>query len=146
MLQRVYDRFRPAADEKKILLRYDARMDEKEIIINTDGYKLFQSLTNLLSNAVKFTLAGKVEFGFRIKEGMIEFYVSDTGIGIGLEHQPNIFKPFYQSESSSTKRHEGTGLGLAIAKAYIELLGGDIWFNSEPGEGSVFCFNIPDTR
>lgn len=146
MLQRVYDRFRPAADEKKILLRYDARMDEKEIIINTDGYKLFQSLTNLLSNAVKFTLAGKVEFGFRIKEGMIEFYVSDTGIGIGLEHQPNIFKPFYQSESSSTKRYEGTGLGLAIAKAYIELLGGDIWFNSEPGEGSVFCFNIPDTR
>jgi len=146
MLQRVYDRFRPAADEKKILLRYDARMDEKEIIINTDGYKLFQSLTNLLSNAVKFTLAGKVEFGFRIKEGMIEFYVSDTGIGIGLEHQPNIFKPFYQSESSSTKRHEGTGLGLPIAKAYIELLGGDIWFNSEPGEGSVFCFNIPDTR
>lgn len=146
MLHRVYDRFRPAADEKKILLRYDARMDEKEIIINTDGYKLFQSLTNLLSNAVKFTLAGKVEFGFRIKEGMIEFYVSDTGIGIGLEHQPNIFKPFYQSESSSTKRYEGTGLGLAIAKAYIELLGGDIWFNSEPGEGSVFCFNIPDTR
>ena len=146
MLHRVYDRFRPAADEKKILLRYDARMDEKEIIINTDGYKLFQSLTNLLSNAVKFTLAGKVEFGFRIKEGMIEFYVSDTGIGIGLEHQPNIFKPFYQSESSSTKRYEGTGLGLPIAKAYIELLGGDIWFNSEPGEGSVFCFNIPDTR
>jgi signal transduction histidine kinase len=146
MLQRVYDRFRPAADEKKILLRYDARMDEKEIIINTDGYKLFQSLTNLLSNAVKFTLAGKVEFGFRIKEGMIEFYVSDTGIGIGLEHQPNIFKPFYQSECSSTKRYEGTGLGLSIAKAYIELLGGDIWFNSEPGEGSVFCFNIPDTR
>ncbi len=146
MLHRVYDRFRPAADEKKILLRYDARMDEKEIIINTDGYKLFQSLTNLLSNAVKFTLAGKVEFGFRIKEGMIEFYVSDTGIGIGLEHQPNIFKPFYQSESSSTKRYEGTGLGLSIAKAYIELLGGDIWFNSEPGEGSVFCFNIPDTR
>lgn len=146
MLQRVYDRFRPAADEKKILLRYDARMDEKEIIINTDGYKLFQSLTNLLSNAVKFTLAGKVEFGFRIKEGMIEFYVSDTGIGIGLEHQPNIFKPFYQSEGSSTKRYEGTGLGLPIAKAYIELLGGDIWFNSEPGEGSVFCFNIPDTR
>ena len=146
MLQRIYDRVRPAADEKKILLRYDARMDEKEIIINTDSYKLFQSLTNLLSNAVKFTLKGKVEFGFSIKEGMIEFYVSDTGIGIGLEHQPNIFKPFYQSESSSTKRYEGTGLGLSIAKAYIELLGGDIWFNSEPGEGSIFCFNIPDTR
>ena len=143
MLQRVYERFKPDAAEKNILLRYDAPMDEKEIIITTDGYKLFQSLNNLLSNAVKFTFEGKVEFGYSFKEDKIEFYVSDTGIGIGVEHQPNIFKPFYQAESSSTKRYEGTGLGLSIAKAYIELLGGEIWFTSEPGEGSVFCFNIP---
>ena len=143
MLQRVYDRFKPDAAEKNILLRYDAPMDEKEIIITTDGYKLFQSLNNLLSNAVKFTFEGKVEFGYSFKEDKIEFYVSDTGIGIGVEHQPNIFKPFYQAESSSTKRYEGTGLGLSIAKAYIELLGGEIWFTSEPGKGSVFCFNIP---
>jgi signal transduction histidine kinase len=143
MLQRVYERFKPDAAEKNILLRYDAPMDEKEIIITTDGYKLFQSLNNLLSNAVKFTFDGKVEFGYSFKEDKIEFYVSDTGIGIGVEHQPNIFKPFYQAESSSTKRYEGTGLGLSIAKAYIELLGGEIWFTSEPGEGSVFCFNIP---
>jgi len=61
MLQRVYDRFKPDAAEKNILLRYDAPMDEKEIIITTDGYKLFQSLNNLLSNAVKFTFEGKVE-------------------------------------------------------------------------------------
>ena len=143
MLQRVYERFKPDAAEKNILLRYDAPMDEKEIIITTDGYKLFQSLNNLLSNAVKFTFEGKVEFGYSFKEDKIEFYVSDTGIGIGVEHQPNIFKPFYQAESSSTKRYEGTGLGLSIAKAYIELLGGAIWFTSEPGKGSVFCFNIP---
>jgi signal transduction histidine kinase len=97
----------------------------------------------LLSNAVKFTFEGKVEFGYSFKEDKIEFYVSDTGIGIVVEHQPNIFKPFYQAESSSTKRYEGTGLGLSIAKAYIELLGGEIWFTSEPGKGSVFCFNIP---
>jgi signal transduction histidine kinase len=146
MLQRVYDRFKPAADEKHLLLRYDARTDENETIIITDGYKLFQSLNNLLSNAVKFTSEGKVEFGYSLKEDKIEFYVTDTGIGIGIENQPHIFKPFYQVESSSTMRSEGTGLGLAIAKAYIELLGGEIWFNSEPGEGSVFCFNIPDTR
>ena len=91
-------------------------------------------------------MEGVVEFGFSVKEDTIEFYVTDTGIGIGPEHQPNIFKPFYQAESSTNKRYEGTGLGLSIAKAYIELLGGEIWFNSEPGEGSVFCFNIPDTR
>ena len=62
MLQRVYDRFKPQASEKNILLRFDAHMDEKDIIIMTDGYKLFQSLTNMVGNAVKFTLEGKVEF------------------------------------------------------------------------------------
>lgn len=146
MLHRVYDRFKPAADEKNIILRYDATIDENEVMIFTDGYKLFQSLNNLLSNAVKFTFKGRIEFGYSIKEHKIEFYVSDTGIGIGVEHQPNIFKPFYQAENSSTKRYEGTGLGLSIARAYIELLGGEIWFTTEQGEGSVFCFNIPDTR
>jgi signal transduction histidine kinase len=146
LMQRVYNRFLPASVEKNIILSMDFLIQEEEIIISTDGYKLFQSLTNLVSNAIKFTIEGKVEFGCHLKENMIEFYVCDTGIGIHTEHQPAIFKPFFQAESSSIKRYEGTGLGLAIAKAYINLLGGEIWFNSEPGEGSVFCFNIPDTR
>ena len=143
MLQRVYTRFKPDAEEKNILLRNDAPVGQQELIISTDGYKLFQTLSNLVGNAVKFTVEGKVDFGYTIKEKNIEFYVSDTGIGIRAEHQPNVFKPFYQCESSSTKRYEGTGLGLSIAKAYIELLGGEIWFNSKPGEGSLFSFNIP---
>jgi hypothetical protein len=146
MLHRVYDKFKPAADEKNILIICNVPPDEKEIIISTDGYKLFQTLNNLVSNAVKFTNEGHVEFGCMRKEGMIEFCVSDTGIGISAEHQPNIFKPFYQAESSITKRYEGTGLGLSIARAYIELLGGEISFSSEPGKGSVFCFRIPGTR
>jgi len=146
MLQRVYKRFKPDADEKNIILRYDAPLNTHDIIISTDGYKLFQTLSNLVGNAVKFTIEGKVDFGYTIKEGIIEFYISDTGIGIGAEHQPNIFKPFYQAVNSSTQRYEGTGLGLSIAKAYVELLGGEIWFNSMAGEGSVFSFKIPDTR
>jgi signal transduction histidine kinase len=146
MMTRVYKRFSPLAEEKKILLSYNPRSELNELVLLTDGYKLFQSIVNLISNAVKFTFEGKVEFGYRITEDKVEFYVSDTGIGVGMEHQPHIFKPFYQAESSTTMRSEGTGLGLSIAKAYIELLGGEIWFNSEPGEGSVFCFNIPDKR
>ncbi len=146
MLQRVYDRFKPAADEKNIMLNCTVPSDENTITILTDGYKLFQTLNNLVSNAVKFTFEGHVDFGCMIKGGMIEFYVSDTGIGISAEHQPNIFKPFYQAESSITKRYEGTGLGLTIARAYVELLGGKILFTSEPGKGSVFCFSIPGTR
>ena len=146
MLQRVYDKFKPLAGEKNILLRFDAHMNEKDIIIMTDGYKLFQSLCNLVGNAVKFTKEGKVEFGYSINGDNIEFYISDTGIGIKKENQTNIFDTFYQAESSITQRYEGTGLGLSIAKAYIELLGGEIWFNSVLGEGSVFSFKIPDTR
>jgi signal transduction histidine kinase len=146
MLQRVYNKFKPDADEKNIILRYDTPLDTHDIVVTTDGYKLFQTLSNLVGNAVKFTVEGKVDFGYMIKEGRIEFYISDSGIGIGTEHQPNIFKPFYQAESTTVKRYEGTGLGLSIAKAYIELLGGEIWFNSVRGEGSVFHFTIPDTR
>jgi len=146
MLQRVYDKFKPMAGDKNILLRFDARMDEKDIIITTDGYKLFQSLCNLVGNAVKFTKEGKVEFGYSLNGDKIEFYISDTGIGIKKEKQVNIFDTFYQAESSVTQRYEGTGLGLSIAKAYIELLGGEIWFTSEYGEGSVFRFTIPYAR
>jgi signal transduction histidine kinase len=145
MLQRLFDRFKPLADEKNIILKYNPKICDEEIIVVTDGYKLFQSLKNLISNAIKFTREGQVEFGFCLLD-KIQFYVSDTGIGIGKEHQLNIFSSFYQVESSSTQRYDGTGLGLTIARAYIELLGGKIWFSSEPGKGSLFSFNIPDSR
>ena len=143
MLQRVYDRFKLQASEKNIFLSFETHLDKGGIIIMTDGYKLFQSLINIVGNAVKFTQEGKVEFGYSLKEDKIEFYISDTGIGIKEEHQPNIFNTFYQAESSITQRYEGTGLGLSIAKAYIELLGGEIWFTSRYGEGSVFFFTVP---
>lgn len=145
LLQRLYIRFKPLADEKNIILKYNPEIYDEEIIIVTDGYKLFQSLKNLISNAIKFTREGQIEFGFCLLD-KIQFYVSDTGIGIGEEHQQNIFSSFYQAESSSTKSYDGTGLGLSIARAYVELLGSKIWFSSEQGKGSLFCFNIPDTR
>ena len=143
MLQRVYDRFKLQASEKNVFLSFETHLDKNDIIITTDGYKLFQSLINIVGNAVKFTQKGKVEFGYSLKEDKIEFYISDTGIGIKEEHQANIFDTFYQAESSITQRYEGTGLGLSIAKAYIELLGGEIWVTSRHGEGSVFFFTIP---
>lgn len=142
MIQRIYERFSPVAIEKNIIL-CSRVPEEEETIIITDGYKVFQSLSNIVSNAVKFTRTGKVEFGFSIKKDKVEFYVTDTGIGIAEEHQPNIFNAFYQAESSRTQRYDGTGLGLSIAKAYIELLDGKIWFTSEPGKGSEFFFSIP---
>ena len=74
---------------------------------------------------------------------MIEFYVSDTGIGIPPEHQGKIFDRFYQAENPVSKMYEGTGLGLSISKAFAELLGGKISLSSKPSEGSCFCFTLP---
>lgn len=145
ILERVLDNFIASAKEKNIGLSCKIP-EESQTIILTDGYKVFQSLSNLVDNAIKFTRTGMVEFGMIRSTGRINFYVTDTGIGIGLEHQHNIFSPFYQAEIGSTHRYDGTGLGLAIAKGYIELIGGEIWFSSQPGIGSKFYFNIPDRK
>ena len=146
ILRKVYDRFRVKACKKNITLRYVEAPGDSEVNILTDGFKLSQILSNLINNAMKFTKEGGVEFGYSFKNDKIEFYISDTGIGILQEHQAKIFNRFYQAESSHTRQYEGTGLGLSISKAYIELLGGDIWFTSQPGEGSVFYFTLPYER
>ena len=145
-LSKVYDRFRIIATEKNISLSFVAAHNDSEVNIFTDSYKLSQILTNLIGNAMKFTKEGEIEFGYLVKENKIEFYVSDTGIGVPPEHHERIFNRFYQAESNFTRSYEGTGLGLSISKAYIELLGGEIWFTSQPGKGSVFYFTLPYER
>ncbi len=142
----VYDRFRVKASEQNISLCFKTPLDDCEANIVTDCFKLVKVLTNLVSNAIKFTKEGNVEIGYTIKDQSIEFYVSDTGIGISAEHHHMIFSRFYQTDSSYTRPYEGTGLGLSISKAYVELLGGNIWFTSEPDEGSIFFFKLPYER
>ncbi|HRW28145.1 MAG TPA: ATP-binding protein, partial [Bacteroidales bacterium] len=95
------------------------------------------------NNALRFTRKGRIELGYVLRGEMIEFFVSDTGIGIAPEHQEKVFDRFFQVEGPSSKQYSGTGLGLSISKAYAELLGGSIWLISTPGEGSLFCFSIP---
>jgi signal transduction histidine kinase len=143
VLRKVYDQFRAEAFAKGILLSFEPEHDTGEADVYTDWYKLTEVLRNLVENALKFTFEGRVEFGYSVKEGKIEFYVSDTGTGIPLEQQAKIFSRFFQGDSSSSRSYGGTGMGLSITKAYVELLGGEIWFNSQPGEGSVFRFTIP---
>jgi signal transduction histidine kinase len=101
-------------------------------------------LRNLVGNAVKFTAEGRIEFGYSVKDNKIEFYVSDTGIGIPGEYQDVIFREFHQADSSFTRSYGGVGLGLAISKAYVGMLGGKIWVTSEPDKGSVFRFTVPN--
>jgi len=110
--------------------------------IETDGGKLKQIFINLIHNAFKFTNVGKIEIGCKFEnDGMILFYVSDTGIGISLEKQANIFDRFMQVENSNNL-YKGSGLGLAIVKGLVELLGGKIELVSNLGLGSTFRFTI----
>jgi len=104
-------------------------------------------LINLLGNALKFTEAGGVTLRVRstvVPENFqaLHFEVEDTGIGIGADQEVNIFEPFVQAQRS-TASIKGTGLGLSICKAYVALLGGEISFESKPGEGTMFRFNVP---
>jgi signal transduction histidine kinase len=146
IIRKIHDFFVNDATEKGISLTFRTAIDDDSSYILTDGQRLAEVLINLVGNAVKFTKEGKVELGYELKEGVAEFFVSDTGIGILPEHQADIFSRFYQADSSSTREHEGSGLGLTLAKAYVELLGGKIWFTSKPGEGTEFRFTVEAER
>ena len=114
---------------------------------NSDPLRLRQVLSNLLSNAVKFTSEGSIELGYKLdprkNRPRIEFYISDTGIGIPEDKLDLIFERFRQVDDSQSRQYGGTGLGLAISKRLVELIGGSIWVESKPGKGSTFYFNIP---
>lgn len=114
-------------------------------IIETDKKRLKQVLTHLLSNAMKFTDQGKVEYGLSVNNENIQFYVSDTGIGIEKQHLDSIFDKFNQvNHMSSGKIYGGTGLGLSISKAIVESMAGKIWVEKNPeSPGSIFYFTIP---
>ena len=114
--------------------------------IYSDHYRLTQILTNLLNNAKKFTEEGNIEFGYLKKEKYFEFFVKDTGIGIAPGEHKNIFKRFRQANDEYTRAFGGTGLGLNICKNLVNMLGGKIRVESEPGKGSVFYFTIPEEK
>ncbi len=112
-------------------------------IIHGDGQRLEQVLLNLMTNAAKFTPeGGNITVQVRKQDTGLVVGVHDDGIGIAKEEQDRLFKP-YSRLSSDRQRHPGLGLGLALAKQVVELHGGRIWVNSEPGKGSMFSFFIP---
>ena len=112
--------------------------------IITDPQRLQQILNNLLSNAIKFTSEGRITFGCKLQSNnRLQFFVYDTGIGIPKEKLGFIFERFRQLDNGYTRTYSGTGLGLAISKGLIEVLGGEIWVESEINAGSTFFFTIP---
>jgi signal transduction histidine kinase len=112
--------------------------------IRADERKFKQILLNLLTNAVKFTPdGGRVDVRARLVEGVLEVAVADTGIGIAPEDQAAVFEEFRQVGRHYTNKQEGTGLGLALTKRFVELHGGTLTLDSEPGRGSTFTFTLP---
>jgi PAS domain S-box-containing protein len=116
----------------------------RQMVIRTDEIRLRQILWNLLYNAVKFTPAGKIEFGLDFTGfNRIEFYVSDTGIGIDDEDLPVIFERFRKIENGYSRSYVGAGLGLSISQGLASLFGSTIKVKSVKGAGSIFSFTIP---
>ncbi|MCK9413979.1 MAG: PAS domain S-box protein [Prolixibacteraceae bacterium] len=139
----LYNFFKSEAAQKGLDFYLESKISPKEAIVSTDQDKLFSILANLIKNALKFTTRGSIRFGGELKGENFEFFVRDTGIGIQEEKQKIIFDSFMQADSSLSRGFEGAGLGLSISKAYVEMLGGEIWLESEVGVGSSFYFTLP---
>ena len=108
-----------------------------------DGRRLTQVLINLVGNAIKFTDAGEVAIKAEANNGSFHVSVRDTGPGISAADQTRLFQEFQQADNAITKKKGGTGLGLAISKRIVEMHGGRIWVESQPGQGSTFAFTLP---
>ena len=137
------DFFLPQAKQKGLSLSIAGQFSDNKIVVETDKYKLESIISNLLKNALKFTSRGTIQLGNYIENESLVFYVKDTGRGIPADKIDAIFKRFIQAETGLNRSYEGSGLGLTIAKAYIQLMGGKIWVESEVDKGSTFYFSIP---
>jgi PAS domain S-box-containing protein len=146
LIRNLYEQYRLRVQQQNLVMNFTTHLDDSEALILTDETKIIQIFSNLLNNALRFTRQGRIELGYVIRGDKVEFFVSDTGIGIAPENHTKVFERFFQVEGPSSKQYSGTGLGLSISKAYAELLGGSIWVHSVPGEGSLFCFSIPFTQ
>ena len=131
------------ADAKHI--RLGSALPEFIPPVRGDADKVTQVLTNLVSNALKYTLEGGwVKVTLEVSgEASVTTCVADSGIGVSPEDQPKLFQKFFRADNTSTREAGGTGLGLVISKTLIELMGGTIWLESEPGQGSKFYFTLP---
>ena len=139
----IHSFFNPQSEEKGIQLLLETTLSTKEAIIKTDTEKFFSILSNLVKNAIKYSKKGIIKFGCVVKGQNLEFYVQDKGIGIPKNRQSVIFERFIQADIEDKMARQGAGLGLSISKAYVEMLGGKIWVESDTSIGSTFYFTLP---
>ncbi|MDE1867059.1 MAG: HAMP domain-containing histidine kinase [Thaumarchaeota archaeon] len=134
---------------KKILkekgIEFVIKLDAKGVLIHADKARLKQVFNNLIDNSIKFVSEnnGLIEVGGYKENNSLILYVKDNGIGIPKDKQSNLFKKFYQIDTSVTRPIRGTGLGLAISKGIVEKLGGDIWVESDGKTGTILYLKLP---
>ncbi len=132
--------------DKKLTVIVSKEKDDNYTLF-ADKVRLQQILSNLIDNAVKFTENGRIEFGYKTERNNIIFYVQDTGVGLNNTPEEGLFKPFWSRlNRKDGNLNMGAGLGLAISKSLVELMNGEIWFESEIEKGSCFCFTLPENR
>lgn len=141
MISEITQQMEPLIRKKS--LKFACAVPPGDVRMHTDKTKVKQILLNLLSNAVKFTHEGEVRVMCDVEDGMVEFGVSDTGIGIREEHLEAIWEDFRQVDQSRTREFGGTGLGLSITRKLVQALGGEIRMASVYGEGSTFTVRLP---
>ena len=146
LMKSIRDFFSPQAATAGLSLICRSLLPAEDCVIITDRTRLNQVLSNLVQNSIKYTRKGNIEFGCRKTDGMLEFHVRDTGIGIPHDMKDKVFEYFRQGSLEATHEYDGAGLGLSLCKAFIEMLGGTIWVDSEQGKGSVFYFTLPFER
>ena len=153
-IEYIYTFFKPDIEGKGMQFSFLNSLPSKEAIIKTDREKVYAILTNLVKNAIKYSEKGSIELGYNLKKDSelpeLEFYIKDTGIGIPTGRQEAIFERFIQADIEDKLARQGAGLGLSISKAYVEMLGGKIWVESEEENltagkkgGSTFYFTLP---
>ena len=148
LLQEVLGPMEVTARRKNIFLELQIESN-MPTHVRVDQTKLMQVLTNLVDNSLKFTKQGKITLSVCLqaescgRQTEILFEVSDTGLGIPPEYHEKVFESFTQADSSLSRNFGGTGLGLSITKGLVELMGGTIWFESQPGKGTRFYFTLP---
>ena len=142
-ISELFDFFEPQCKQKGLSFIVNNSLIPNSVILKTDKTKFNSILSNLIKNAIKFTDKGEITIDCTINKEQLMFSVVDTGIGVPLNRQNAIFNRFEQADIEDVHAKQGSGLGLSIAKSYAEMLKGEIWMESEEGQGSTFNFNLP---
>lgn len=143
MLTELHSIFNLKSKEQSVPIYLKKGLNDYQSNISSDRAKLARIMGNLLENALKFTYEGFIEFGYYLEKNSLVLYVKDTGIGISPKNKEIIFERFSQEDKELSRKQGGLGLGLSISKENAQLLGGDIFLESEKGKGSTFYVRVP---